>query len=171
MKKTILFLFFTTSVYVQSNWKFDAGMFTTPAMNMITFTRYSELSDGISWYFSTGLPGIAVLGLAKDYKGGNGNLNHITGSIGIDPSVDGLFRVAWSKDAFVYENVTLSWGVSLGIVSLSYGTHDTEEIDDDGNFKEYTGWEIESIVSTAGSPDALLFLPLPMASLTYDFGK
>ena len=170
MKKTILFLFFTTSVYAQSNWKFDAGMFTTPAMNMITFTRYSELSDGRSWYFSTGLPGIAVLGLAKDYKGGNGNLNHITGSIGIDPSVDGFFRVAWSKDAFVYENVTLSWGVSLGIVSLSYGTHDTEEIDY-GNGIEYTGWEIESIVSTAGSSDAFLFLPLPMASLTYDFGK
>jgi len=45
-------------------------------------------------------------------------------------------------------------GVSLVIVSLSYGT-----------------WEIESIVSTAGSLDALVFLPLPMASLTYDFGK
>ena len=170
MKKILLIVLFTTSVYAQSNRKFDAGMFTTPAMNMITFTRYSELSDGRSWYFSTGLPGIAVLGLAKDYKGGNGNLNHITGSIGIDPSVDGFFRVAWSKDAFVYENVTLSWGVSLGIVSLSYGTHDTEEIDY-GNGIEYTGWKIESIVSTAGSSDAFLFLPLPMASLTYDFGK
>ena len=51
MKKTILFIFFTTSVYAQSNWKFDAGMFTTPAMNMITFTRYSELSDGIAGIF------------------------------------------------------------------------------------------------------------------------
>ena len=141
-------------------------MFTTPAMNMITFTRYSELSDGRSWYFSTGLPGIAVLGLAKDYKGGNGNLNHITGSIGIDPSVDGFFRVAWSKDAFVYENVTLSWGVSLGIVSLSYGTRTIDDYD-----TEETGWEFETIFSTAGSSDAFLFLPLPMASLTYDFGK
>jgi hypothetical protein len=166
MKKILLIVLFTTSVYAQSNWKFDAGMFTTPAMNMITFTRYSELSDGRSWYFSTGLPGIAVLGLAKDYKGGNGNLNHITGSIGIDPSVDGFFRVAWSKDAFVYENVTLSWGVSLGIASLSYGTRIIDDYD-----TEETGWEFETIFSTAGSSDAFLFLPLPMASLTYDFGK
>ena len=170
MRKILLIIFFTTSVYAQSNWKFDIGMFMTPAMNIITFTRYSELNDGRNWYFSTGLPGIAVLGIAKDYKDGNGNLNHITGSIGVDPGLDALIRIAWSKEFEFNEKLSWSFGINFPLAIISYGS-DGGYWENDEYIEENYNWEIKTIITTAGSSDVINFIPLPMLSLTYDIGK
>ena len=170
MRKILLIIFFTTSVYAQSNWKFDIGMFMTPAMNIITFTRYSELNDGRNWYFSTGLPGIAVLGLAKDYKGGNGNLNHITGSIGVDPGLDALIRIAWSKEFELNEKLSWSFGIHFPLAIISYGS-DGGYWENDEYIEENYHWGIKTIMTTAGSFDVINFIPLPMLSLTYNIGK
>lgn len=162
-KILITFFTLTIGIFAQSNWTVDGGLFSNHAPNIISINRESRINENLSWYFSSGLPGIFVLGLEKNLKKTNNYQTQFSGSIGFDPSIDGFFRLAWTQTYKMSDKLTWSWGIHLPIVMIGYGSRFDE------NDKEVTGWKIETIASTAGSIDASSFIPLPIVNIAYDF--
>ena len=70
----------------------------------------------------------------------------------------GWVRIAWTKDKIINNKFRYSWGISIPL--FNYGVRYREKMK-----------RIDTIFTTAGSFDALDFIPLPILNITYDFGK
>ena len=142
--------------FIASVFSFEAGLGTIHAPNLLNLNYEYHFDKKFSWHFSVGLPSFTTGFTLSNEK--NSQYSLILGKIIGDAW---CIRYAWVKEHSITEKLFWYYGVSVPIIMFDYGIR----VDDSDN--EYTRWEVSSLMSTAGSEDAMLFIPLPIVNIKY----
>jgi hypothetical protein len=159
----ISLLLISNQTIAQSQWSIQAGIFSIHGPNAASITYETEINGNVYWHISAGVPAFTT-GFSKTYSDDGNSRNRYSGTLGKVFGDDWMIHFAWTKEHDLTEHLIWAWGISIPIISADYGTRIIDDYE-----TEETGWEIETIVSTAGSSDAAQFIPLPILNLRYDF--
>ena len=128
-----------------SIFSFEAGLGTVHAPNLLNLNYEYYFDKNFSWHFSVGLPSFTTGFTISNQR--NSQHSFIIGNI---IGEEYCLRYAWVKQKEIYENLFWCYGVHVPIIMF----------DNNG---------IESLMSTSGSEDVSLFLPLPIINLKFQF--
>ena len=145
----ISLLLISNQTIAQGQWSIDAGILSIHGPNLVSLNYETEIKENVYWHISAGLPAI-VTGFSKSYADDGNSRKRYSGTLGKVLGDDWMIHFAWTKEQNLSEKLIWSWGISVPILS----------IDD---------FQMESIISTAGSIDAAQFIPIPILNLRYDF--
>ena len=147
MRKLILILITLITLInvnkAQSVWSIEGGLGTVHAPNLLNLNYEYHFDKNFSWHFSAGLPSFTTGFTISNDK--NSQYSLIIGKIIGDAW---CIRYAWVKQHSITEKLFWCYGLHVPIIMF----------DNNG---------IESLISTAGSEDAALFLPLPIINIKY----
>jgi hypothetical protein len=129
---------FKTSIF-----SFEVGLGTVHAPNLLNLNYEYHFDKNFSWHFSVGLPSFTTGFTISNQR--NSQYSFIIGNI---MGEEYCLRYAWVKQKGISKKLFWCYGVQVPIIMF----------DNNG---------IESLMSTAGSGDAALFLPLPIINLKY----
>ena len=147
----------------KTNWFVDVGFLSNRAPDIFSITRDSKINDNLLW-FVTGPIHIIGIGIVKNLKRKTNHETNLSLMVGFRAGIWDVFsfslfqrrrwvRIAWTKDKIINNKFRYSLGISILLLKVTYDQ------------------DIESIFTTAGSFDALDFIPFPILNITYDFGK
>ena len=142
----------------KSIWSFEAGLGSIHSPNFANINYKFRFNNNFSWHISAGIPSFTSGFSSSNER--NSQFSLVLGKIIGD---DFCLRFAWAKENQISEKLFWCYGVQVPIIMFDYGTR----MDNYDN--EYTGWEVNSLMSTIGSYDAALFIPLPIVNITYKF--
>jgi len=128
-----------------SIFSFEAGLGTVHAPNLLNLNYEYYFDKNFSWHFSVGLPSFTTGFTISNQR--NSQHSFIIGNI---IGEEYCLRYAWVKQKAISKNLFWCYGVHVPIIMF----------DNNGT---------ESLMSTAGSEDAAMFLPLPIINLKYQF--
>ena len=146
----------TIKRYYQQGFIVEAGLGTVYAPNLLNLTYVFHFKNRFSWHISAGIPSFTSGFSFSNER--NSQYSLVLGKVIGDAF---CLRFAWEKENQISEKLFWCYGVQVPIIMFDYGTR----MDDYDN--EYTGWEVSSLISTAGSLDAFDFYPLPLINIRY----
>jgi len=172
MKKLLLLLItlttFTNLGYAQiglsKGLSVEVGLGTSHNPSFIALNYDIPLSDNFYWTVSAGAPS-QVTGIR--YVNEFNNHSH-TLVFGRDFYNEMLIRYAWVKEKEIGHsgNFSLNYGVQMFLVKWHYAQ--TPSLPGEPVIEDYI-WQAESYMITKGDFYSILFMPMPLINLKYQF--
>ena len=139
----------TIKGYYQQGFIVEAGLGTVYAPNLLNLTYVFHFKNSFSWHISAGIPSFTSGFSFSNER--NSQYSLVLGKVIGDAF---CLRFAWEKENQISEKLFWCYGVQVPIIMFDYRT-------------EYNRWEVSSLISTAGSLDAIDFYPLPLINIRY----
>ncbi len=139
----------TIKGYYQQGFIVEAGLGTVYAPNLLNLTYVFHFKNRFSWHISAGIPSFTSGFSFSNER--NSQYSLVLGKVIGDAF---CLRFAWEKENQISEKLFWCYGVQVPIIMFDYRT-------------EYNRWEVSSLISTAGSLDAIDFYPLPLINIRY----
>ena len=146
----IIGLFLLSNITIaQSQWSIDAGILSIHGPNLVSINYEVEINENVNWHISAGMPAFTT-GFSKTYSDNGNSRKRYSGTLGKVLGDAWMIHFSWTKEQEISKQLIWAWGISVPILSM-----------DD--------FQMESLLTTAGSSEAAQFIPLPILNLRYDF--